>query len=144
MVWVDVIIPAGDRLWHADVGEAAWWVGATWVAALDAVAAGPAQVWRGAMQRTRWSERVCFAGLGPGEVCLDGRKVVGVSQRRTRMGALFQSAVLLQWDPAALLALLRMDETERKQGVAALAAVAGGVGPQHASAVVDAFLAALP
>jgi lipoate-protein ligase A len=144
VVWVDLIIPAGDRLWHADVGEATWWVGATWAAALDAVAAGRTQVWRGGMQRTPWSDRVCFAGLGPGEVCLDTRKVVGVSQRRTRMGALFQTAALLRWDPTALLALLRMDETERKQGVADLAAVAAGVGPQRASAVADALLAALP
>jgi hypothetical protein len=139
-----VRIPAGDRLWHADVREATWWVGATWAVALGAVGAGPAQVWRGGMRRTPWSDRVCFAGLGPGEVCLDTKKVVGVSQRRTRMGTLFQTAVLLHWDPAALLVLLRMDEAERKQGVADLAAVAGGVGPQHASAVVDAFLAALP
>jgi lipoate-protein ligase A len=144
VVWVDLIIPAGDSLWHADVGQATWWVGATWAIALGAVGTGPAQVWRGGMRRTPWSDRVCFAGLGPGEVSLDTRKVVGVSQRRTRMGALFQTAVLLHWDPAALLALLRMDDAGRKQGAADLAAVAGGVGPQHASAVVDAFLAALP
>lgn len=144
VVWVDLIIPAGDRLWHADVGKATWWVGATWAAVLDALGAGPAQVWHGAMRRTRWSDRVCFAGLGPGEVCLDAGKVVGVSQRRTRMGALFQTAALLHWDPTALLALLRMDEVERKQGAAELAAVAAGVGPHHASAVLEAFLAALP
>jgi lipoate-protein ligase A len=144
VVWVDLIIPTGDRLWHADVGEATWWVGATWAAALGAVVAARAQVWRGGMERTQWSDRVCFAGLGPGEVRLDTRKVVGVSQRRTRMGTLFQTAVLLQWDPNALLALLRLDEAERKQGAADLAAVAAGVGPQYASAVVDAFVAALP
>jgi lipoate---protein ligase len=144
VVWVDLIIPAGDRLWQSDVGEATWWVGATWAAALGGVAAGPTRVWRGGMRRTPWSDRVCFAGLGPGEVCLDTRKVVGVSQRRTRVGALFQTAALLQWDPAALLSLLRLDRVEREQGGADLAGVAAGVGPEHAGAVVDAFLAALP
>jgi lipoate-protein ligase A len=144
VVWVDVIISAGDRLWRADVREATWWVGATWAAALEVIGAGPAQVWRGGMRRTSWSDRVCFAGLGPGEVCLDTSKVVGVSQRRTRVGALFQTAALLQWDPAGLLALLRLDQAERKQGAADLAGVAAGVGPGLAGAVVDAFLAALP
>ena len=37
-----------------------------------------------------WSDVVCFAGLGPGEVTIDGRKVVGALQRRTRAGARFQ------------------------------------------------------
>jgi lipoate-protein ligase A len=144
VVWIDVIVPAGDRLWEADVREATWWVGATWVAALDAIVAGPAQVWRGGMRRTAWSDRVCFAGLGPGEVCLDARKVVGVSQRRTRVGALFQTAALLQWDPNRLLSLLRLDRIEQKQGAVDLARVAAGVGPELAGALVEAFLAALP
>ena len=49
---------------------------------------------------------VCFAGLGPGEVTVDGRKVVGISQRRTRAWARFQCAALGRWDPAALAELL--------------------------------------
>jgi lipoate-protein ligase A len=144
VVWVDVIIPAGDKLWQADVREATWWVGATWAVALEAVAAKPARVWQGGMRRTWWSDRVCFAGLGPGEVCLDASKVVGVSQRRTRVGALFQTAALLHWDPTGLLSLLRLDRAEREQGAADLAAAAAGVGPELAGALVDAFLAALP
>jgi lipoate-protein ligase A len=144
VVWVDLIIPTSDRLWQADVGEATWWVGSTWRAALDAVGSGPAQVWRGAMQRTPWSDRVCFAGLGPGEVCVDARKVVGVSQRRTRAGSLFQTATLLEWHPTALLSLLRLDEAARRQAGADLASVATGVGPERAAALLDAFLNALP
>jgi lipoate-protein ligase A len=49
---------------------------------------------------------VCFAGLGPGEVTIAGVKVVGMSQRRTRAGALFQCAALLAWDPARLVEVL--------------------------------------
>jgi hypothetical protein len=45
---------------------------------------------------------VCFAGLGPGEVTVDGRKAVGIAQRRTRAGSLFQCAVPLRWDGARL------------------------------------------
>jgi lipoate-protein ligase A len=37
---------------------------------------------------------------------LDGRKVIGISKRRTRDGAPFQCLVLQRWDPAAQLELL--------------------------------------
>jgi lipoate-protein ligase A len=96
------------------------------------------------MQSSAWSARVCFAGVGPGEVLIGSRKVVGISQRRTRGAALFQTAALLTWDPAALLALLHLDAGERAQGLADLERVAVGVGTQRGEALVAALLAALP
>ena len=97
-LWVDVVLPRDDVLWDDDVGRAPVWVGEVWAAALIGLGL-PAQVHRGGLVRTDWSSRVCFAGLGPGEVTAAGRKVVGVSQRRTRAGARFQCAVLFAWDP---------------------------------------------
>lgn len=144
VVWVDVIIPAGDPLWDADVVRAAWWVGDAWATALEAVGAGPAQVRRGGLRASAWSKRVCFGGLGPGEVCVDGRKAVGISQRRTRQAALFQTAALLSWDPVPLLRLLRIDEAARAQAAVDLATAATGIGPARAAAVLDAWLDALP
>ena len=144
LLWVDLVIPTGDALWQADVGRASWWVGATWASALQSAIGAQAVVWRGAMRRSSWSALVCFAGLGPGEVCIDGQKVVGVSQRRTRTAALFQTAALLQWDPAALVTLLRLDGEARIRAGSDLAAVARGVGSRFAGPLLDAFLAALP
>jgi lipoate-protein ligase A len=143
-VWVDLVIPAGDPLWDADIGRAAWWVGATWVAALEVAGVGRGDIWQGGMRRSPWSALICFAGLGPGEVCIDTKKVIGISQRRTRAAALFQTAALLRWDPSAVLDLLRLGEAERRAGVTQLASVAMGVGAQRAGVLVDAFLAALP
>lgn len=105
LLWVDVVVPAGDPLWDADVGRAAHWLGDVWAAALGELGVA-GHVHRGALVRTPWSDAVCFAGLGPGEVTVDGRKVVGISQRRTRHAARFQCAALGRWDPAALAALL--------------------------------------
>jgi lipoate-protein ligase A len=144
LVWVDVVIPGDDPVWDADVGRAAWWVGAAWAHAVEATAGGRATVWQGGMQRGPWSRRVCFAGVGPGEVCIEGQKAVGISQRRTRQGALFQTAALLSWDPATLLSLLRLDEAARSRGRADLASAAVGLGPERATGLVDAFVAALP
>ena len=94
VLWVEVFVGADDPRWEADVGRAFWWLGEAWARAIG----GEAVVHRGALVRTQWSDRVCFAGLGPGEVTVGGRKVVGMSQRRTREGALFQCAALLEWD----------------------------------------------
>jgi lipoate-protein ligase A len=104
-LWVDVILPSADPVWVDDVGRAAWWLGEAWVAALAACEVTGA-VHRGRLITTRWSPTVCFAGLGPGEVTVAGRKAVGISQRRTRDAARFQCAVIHRWDPMALVSLL--------------------------------------
>ncbi len=137
VIWIDLLIPAGDPLWEADVQRAAWWVGDTWAAALEGIGAGggPATVWRDGMRQTAWSKRVCFAGLAPGEVSVSGKKVVGISQRRTRRAALFQTAALLSWDPDALLLLLSLDDRERSRAGAELREAATGIGPQYAACV---------
>ena len=106
VLWVDVIVPADDPLWVADVGRAFHWLGDAWAAALAACGVGGVEVHHGPLVRNEWSGLLCFAGLGPGEVTLDGRKVVGISQRRTRAAARFQSVVLSGWDPVALADLL--------------------------------------
>ena len=80
------------------------------------------------MRKTPWSAWVCFAGLGPGEVTVGGRKVVGLSQRRIREAVLFQCCVAQRWEPERLLALLALDDDERARGAAELAGVAAGIG----------------
>ncbi|MEY2454843.1 MAG: lipoate---protein ligase [Acidimicrobiaceae bacterium] len=128
-LWVDVVVPRGDDLWDDDVGRATYWLGAAWAAAIGERAV----VHRGAMVRTEWSDLVCFAGLGPGEVTVDDRKVVGISQRRTRDAARFQCVTYERWEPEPLATLLRVD--------AALDSVGAGVGPLPA--VEGALLAAI-
>ncbi len=144
-LWVDVLVPRRDPLWCADVGQAAWWVGEAWARALARAAAMvDLQVWRGALVHTEWSRLVCFAGRGAGEVTgAGGAKLVGISQRRTRAGALFQCSCLLRWEPGQLLALLALDQTARRRAEAQLAAVAAPVGCA-ADVLLRDFLASLP
>ena len=104
-VWLDLEIPATDALWSNDIGRSMWWVGEFWRAAL-ADSEPRASVHRGRMQRTRWSSDVCFAGTGPGEVMADTAKLVGISQRRTREAARFQSMVHLRWRPEVVASLV--------------------------------------
>ena len=123
LVWVDVFVPAGDPLWELDVARAFAWLGTVWAAAVGAGARAHA----GPLVTTPWSRLVCFAGLGPGEVTVDGAKAVGMSQRRKRTGALFQCAALLEWQPERLLARLALSPEARRQAAAELAGVARGV-----------------
>lgn len=141
-VWVDVIVPAGDRWWEADVGRSFAWLGEVWAEALGALGMTGLAVHHGPPRRTAWSDRICFAGVGSGEVtAAGGAKVVGLSQRRTRVAARFQSAVLGRFDIdvyAALLAPPRPTGAERAALAAAVAPVAAPL-----AAVEAAFLTAL-
>jgi hypothetical protein len=51
------------------------------------------------------------------------RKVVGISQRRTRWWARFQCASYLRWDPAGLVRLLASPRPEVDELVGAVAEV---------------------
>ena len=97
MLWLDVVVPRDDPLWDDDIGRAMWWLGDVWAEALTASGVDGVEVHRGPVQHTPWSRRVCFDGVGAGEVLVHGAKAVGVSQRRTRHWLRLQSSVHQVW-----------------------------------------------
>jgi lipoate-protein ligase A len=139
-VWLDVVLAAGDPLWHDDVGAAMWWLGDVWAEAItaarahgtvvrvgseersiadDGTVAHPAgvaeatpTVHRGGLVTSAWSRRVCFDGIGDGEVVVGGHKLVGISQRRTRHWCRLQSSVHLVWRRDLVAELLRVPRQE--------------------------------
>lgn len=127
-LWIDVLLPRGDDRWVDDVAVSFHWLGDVWAEALRELGR-PAEVHRGLLEKTAWGSLVCFGALGPGEVTVGGRKVVGFSQRRTRVGARFQCLVHDAWQPADLLALLRLTPGERASAAADLASRAAGAAP---------------
>lgn len=137
-LWVDVTVPAGDPLWDWDVRKSFFWLGEAWVEALARIGVA-GNVHTGGLESTPWSKLVCFAGLGPGEVTVDGRKVVGLSQRRTRSGSLLQCLALLEWDPAAMMRLLVLPP-ERTDDAAGRAA---GIGARRGPELLDSLLGVL-
>ncbi len=154
-VWVDVWIPVDDPLWLALVDRAFDWLGRAWVDALARTGiTGLHAHAEGFVACTPWSSVVCFGGVGAGEVVTaDGRKVVGLAQRRNRRGAWFHGACVLRWEPAPLVELLTLDPADRRAAVIGLgAAVAGaadladelGVPAPGARALAFSFIASLP
>lgn len=87
--WLDVLLPAGNRNWDADVIRSGRTIGRLLAAAVNTALGRDCDVVQSSAMDLLGTE-VCFAGLGPGEVLIDGRKLIGVSQRRVRAGARFQ------------------------------------------------------
>ena len=112
VVWIDVFIPRDDLLWEDDVGKSALWLGEAWQATLLEFGVA-AEVHRGPYQPGDWGELICFAGRAAGEVFVDGKKSLGISQRRTRQGARFQTALARQWNITDLSPLLNLSPEDR-------------------------------
>ncbi|MGK0276619.1 MAG: lipoate-protein ligase A [Ilumatobacter sp.] len=107
VVWFDVLLPAaavpglGDDI-HAPM----LWLGERLAAVLRPHVDGEVTVHGRGMVTTPWSSLICFDGIGPGEVLLDGRKLVGISQRRTRAASRLQCCWYTNYNPARLVGLL--------------------------------------
>jgi lipoate---protein ligase len=112
VVWIDVVVPHGFA--PDDIRGAMVWLGEHWLAALRPLLADDGhvaglEVHRGGMLDSAWSDLVCFAGIGPGEVLIGGRKLVGLSQRRTRHGLRMQGMVYREPQTACIANLLLGD-----------------------------------
>lgn len=106
--WIDVTVPREHHLWSDDVEHASWWLGEVWCDVLrDLDPVGEWRVWRDKLVASAPERVVCFASVGPGEVVRSNRKVVGVSQRRTKDAARFQCTVFRSIDVATYTSLLR-------------------------------------
>jgi lipoate-protein ligase A len=135
-LWVDAWIPRDDVLWSHDVSVAAEWVGQWWIEALVGVRGGSIgglSVHTGRSVPGALGDLVCFAGRGPGEVFFEDRKVVGLSQWRSREGALFSSCAYLAWEAEPLLDLLSFDDVTRSELAGELGDVAVGIGALSSS-----------
>jgi lipoate-protein ligase A len=92
-LWVDWWIPADDPRWAHDVHASSIQVGRWWAETLRTETDDQVTVHEGPLEGNPAFRLVCFAGRGPGEVFVDDRKAVGVTQWRVREGV-FVSTVL--------------------------------------------------
>jgi len=112
-IWIDVLLAPGHPRSRTDVDHAAVEVGRVWQVALVSLSNGRSaaevglDVHSGPSLHRESGRILCFGGLGPGEVSLEGAKLVGISQRRARWGARFQCQVQLRWAPHEWLGCIR-------------------------------------
>lgn len=113
---VAVVLPAAHRLVVGGPLAAYRWLGCLHAgvlrdAGLPAVAVAPAAV--GARAGPAWA---CFGGLSPWEVTVEGRKIVGLAQRRSKGKVLLVSGTLVQPPDWSLLCRV-LGETEADAAV---------------------------
>jgi len=112
VLWVDFVVPREDPLWCNDIRRSSVWLGELWVRAMKDIGLN-GKVHNEEIRKTELSRLVCFAGLATGEVTVSGKKVVGISQRRTREGAWFQCAALFSWPAEIIAHLLQMEPAKK-------------------------------
>lgn len=105
-LWIDWWIPHGDARWSHDVRVSSVQVGTWWAGALRSRTRGEVRVHEGALSGEAEFRVVCFAGGGPGEVFINDRKAVGLTQWRVREG-IFVSTVLHAGPTSDVLGYLR-------------------------------------
>lgn len=137
VTWIDVIVPAGTSGWSDDVHGPMVWLGGHLMSAIAAATGiDDLSVHDGAMASTAWSKLVCFDGVGAGEVLVGGRKLVGLSQRRTRHAARLQCCWYSSYDASRLVELLALPMRPEVGDLASIATV-----PASASDAIVAILA---
>lgn len=114
-VWIDVWVPRGDPMWSDDPRRLAGAVGEWWASALaTGLASTTLTVHGGGSVPAVGSDLVCFGGVGPGEVIVGGRKLVGLAQWRSREGALVHGCAYRRWEAEPLVELLDLDGATRE------------------------------
>ncbi len=119
-LWVDFIISSTDTLWSDDVAKAALWVGEVWRKVLIQFGLDEATVFTGKSSRDYFSKKLCYAGIGAGEVTLGGRKIVGISQRRTRDFAIFSTGMLIDYDSKSHCEMMKLSMEDREMALSRL------------------------
>jgi lipoate-protein ligase A len=122
-VWADLWVPRDDPLWSDEPRASAEVVGEWWARALGLPSAA---VHRGGSVPAPGSDALCFAGIGPGEVHVGGRKLIGLAQWRSRQGVLVHGCAYRRWDPRPLVDVLATSGAGRSELLGALTCAAVG------------------
>ena len=139
VTWIDVIVPAGSVGWAADIHAPMVWLGGLLRDAFASVVGGgiDLEVHNAAMRSTAWSSMICFDGVGAGELLVDGRKLVGISQRRTRHAARLQCCWYSSYDAAALVELLEPSVRPSVNDLAPIATIPADLARAAVGALAD-------
>lgn len=113
-LWLDWWIPRSDSRVTDDVTRNSLLAAEWWYRAVAPVLSTVPQIHGGPLQVDRALRDVCFAGAGPGELFVDGKKLLGVTQWNIREGC-FLSTLIPAWPLHDIAMALR----EPPEGLAA-------------------------
>ena len=104
-LWIDICIPKSDSLYEDDISKASIWVGELWQEVLLSFEVNT-DIYLGPYNKGLNDGLICFSSRAQGEVMMGEQKLVGISQRRSKLGICFQTLLLLDWQPEAMLEYL--------------------------------------
>lgn len=148
VVWIDVLAPRTSDLWSDQLTENFLIVGRVWQRALASLGV-ETELIGDAGERTPASTLACWAGMGWGELVVEGAKVVGLSQRRTRWGARVQGMAVLDASSARVSDYFSPSDQSTLKGAISTAHVAAVTGAPEVTtaalqqAVIDELLGLL-
>ncbi|WP_298337049.1 hypothetical protein [Ferrimicrobium sp.] len=125
-IWLMLYLRLDDPLVPWDLGASFLWLGAVVAGVLRGLGLR-AEVVEERQPRTDLGRLICFGDLGFGEVTVEGAKVLGLAQRRSRGQACFQLSLLWWEHQGALRDLLvgdqMLDQPLRVAGLSPLVSV---------------------
>ena len=139
MLWVDIFVPKESRFWLADIAKASIWIGGIWRDALKRLDI-ECSLFHENFSRSEASDLICFIGRAPGELFIDNRKILGISQRRSKHGTRFQCALIINWQPEHMVAAYTSAPIPNLGKLISSAGIGSGCKKQNA---LDAFLSVL-
>ena len=140
MLWVDIFVPKESKFWVADIAKASIWIGGIWRDALKRLDI-ECFLFDEKFVRSEASDLICFVGRAPGELFVDDRKILGISQRRSKFGTRFQCALIINWEPEHMIAAYSSAPIPNLDKLISSAGIGSGCEKHSAW---DAFLSALP
>ena len=140
MLWVDIFVPERSKFWIGDIAKASVWIGGIWRDALKLLDV-ECSLFEGKFSRSAVSDLICFAGKGPGELFVGGKKILGISQRRSKSGTRFQCALIINWKPEHMIAAYSSAPIPNLEKLISSAGIGSGCEKSNA---LEAFLSALP
>ncbi|MHB8190356.1 MAG: lipoyl protein ligase domain-containing protein [Ferrimicrobium sp.] len=106
-IWLGIYLASTDVLVERDIGRSFAWLGSALAPVISSWTTQEAQVVIERQPASELARRICFGGLGFGEITVCGDKVVGLSQRRTRSIVSYQVSVLWHDRQSELLSYLK-------------------------------------
>lgn len=106
-----LVLPASSQLYQASIEESSSIIAGAVAEALR-VNGVPARV--GEFQGVSREENICLLKSGFADIVVDGRKVSGSAQYRSKKGLLQHGSILLEFNPETWLALVK-SESSRKE-----------------------------
>lgn len=95
-LWAALYVHPGDPLVQSDISQSFDWLADLSFVALKELGVDSAHIFDGVPVRTPLSKVLCFGGISYGELSVESRKLVGISQRRGKDWVIFHLAILIR------------------------------------------------